>query len=281
MHHQYRGKNIPHAKDLRKNMTKEERKLWYEFLREYPLHFYRQRPIGNYIIDFYCPDRQLAIELDGSQHFENTEQRYDAARTDYLARLGIRVLRIPNNEILGNFRGVCEQIVALTSQSAALTAPLSGEPIHRRKENPMKKVTIYTDGACSGNPGPGGWGAILRYGERMKELSGGEKETTNNRMELLGAISALSALKEPCEVELYTDSQYLSNAINLGWLRTWKSKGWTRKGGELKNIDLWKELDGLLNTHSVKFFWVKGHADNEFNNRCDALAVAERDKYSV
>ena len=139
----------------------------------------------------------------------------------------------------------------------------------------MKQVTIYTDGACSGNPGPGGWGAILKYGAHEKELSGGEPSTTNNRMELLGAITALQSLHEPCQVSLYTDSQYLANAINLGWLRGWKQKGWRRKDGELKNVDLWQTLDGLLQTHKVQFFWVKGHADNVYNNRCDALAVAE------
>lgn len=144
----------------------------------------------------------------------------------------------------------------------------------------MKEVTIYTDGACSGNPGPGGWGAILEYKGQLRELSGGEGETTNNRMELMGVISALSALKEPCSVELYTDSQYISKAINEGWLKGWKAKNWSRKGGELKNVDLWKRLDGLLSTHSVSFHWVKGHADNEFNNRCDALAVAQRDKHA-
>ena len=142
----------------------------------------------------------------------------------------------------------------------------------------MKKVTIYTDGACSGNPGPGGWGAILLYMETERELAGGEKNTTNNRMELLGAISALTALKEPCEIKLYTDSQYLVRAINERWLQGWKAKNWTRKGGELKNIDLWQELDRLLGIHKVSFHWVKGHADNKYNNRCDELAVKERDK---
>ena len=143
----------------------------------------------------------------------------------------------------------------------------------------MKEVTVYTDGACSGNPGPGGWGAILEYNGRRKELSGGEKETTNNRMELLAAISALSALKEPCAVTLYTDSQYFSNAINLGWLRDWKRRGWRRKDGELKNPDLWQTLDALFETHKVKVVWVKGHAENEGNNRCDELAVMEREKF--
>jgi ribonuclease HI len=139
----------------------------------------------------------------------------------------------------------------------------------------MKKVQIYTDGACSGNPGPGGWGAILMYGEAEKELSGGEQSTTNNRMELIAVISALEALREPCEVELYTDSQYVSNAINLGWLESWRKKGWKRKGGEVKNPDLWIKLVPLLEMHDVTFIWVKGHAENEYNNRCDELAVEQ------
>ena len=144
----------------------------------------------------------------------------------------------------------------------------------------MKQVSIYTDGACSGNPGPGGWGAILIYKENRRELSGGEAETTNNRMELTGVITALQTLKEPCEVTLYTDSQYIVNAINKKWLAGWKAKNWKRKDGELKNIDLCQELDRLLSFHSVTFNWVKGHAENELNNRCDALAVSQRDKYS-
>ena len=144
----------------------------------------------------------------------------------------------------------------------------------------MKHVTIYTDGACSGNPGPGGWGAILQYGSAEKEMSGGEHQTTNNRMELLGVINALQALREPCIVDLYTDSQYICNAINQHWLAGWKKAGWKRKGGELKNPDLWQTLDGLLQTHQVSFHWVKGHADNEFNNRCDRLAVIQRDRHA-
>ena len=144
----------------------------------------------------------------------------------------------------------------------------------------MKSVEIYTDGACSGNPGPGGWACILRYGEMEKVLSGGEKQTTNNRMELLAAITGLEALKEPCEVTLTTDSQYLVNAVNQGWIHGWRAKGWRRKDGELKNPDLWQRLDALLGTHKVTFVWVKGHAENAFNNRCDALAVAEREKFA-
>ena len=144
----------------------------------------------------------------------------------------------------------------------------------------MKKVCIYTDGACSGLPGPGGWAARLTYGENARELSGGESATTNNRMELMAVISALTALKESCEVELWTDSQYIEKAINEGWLAGWKRRGWKRKGGELKNIELWQELDRLLGLHRVNFNWLKGHDGHEYNERCDALAVAERDKYS-
>ena len=144
----------------------------------------------------------------------------------------------------------------------------------------MKKVCIYTDGACSGNPGPGGWAAILSYNGHERELSGGEPATTNNRMELIAAISALEALKEPCEVELWTDSQYLARAGNEGWLAGWKRRGWRRKEGELKNPELWQALDALLARHKVSFNWLKGHDGHEYNERCDALAVAQRDKFS-
>ena len=143
----------------------------------------------------------------------------------------------------------------------------------------MKEVTIYTAGACSGNPGPGGWGAILQYGEQKKELSGGEKLTTNNRMELTGVITALSALKEPCRVTLYTDSRYIVDAVNLGWLKGWKAKNWKKKGGDVKNPDLWEKVCALLEIHDVTFVWVKGHADNPMNNRCDELAVIESKKF--
>ena len=145
----------------------------------------------------------------------------------------------------------------------------------------MKEVTIYTDGACSGNPGPGGWAAILIYGKHEKELSGGEEETTNNRMELSGAIAALGALTERCSVTLYTDSQYIERAVNEHWLEGWKKRGWRRKDGPVKNLELWQELDRLLGEHSVAVRWVKGHAEDEYNNRCDALAVRRRDEYAA
>ncbi len=143
----------------------------------------------------------------------------------------------------------------------------------------MKNVIIYTDGACSGNPGPGGWAAILCYGAARRELSGGEADTTNNRMELLAVIRGLEALKEECRVELCTDSQYIANALNNGWLRDWKKRGWRRRDGELKNAELWQALDALLQRHIVAARWVKGHAGDELNDRCDALAVAEREKF--
>lgn len=143
----------------------------------------------------------------------------------------------------------------------------------------MKNVTIYTDGACSGNPGPGGWAAILSYKGVEKEISGGERETTNNRMELTAVIQALDLLKEPCSVDVYTDSQYVSKAITEGWLKKWKAAGFTKKGG-LKNAEMWKTLDELLSRHQVVFHWVKGHAENEFNNRCDQMAVKEREKFA-
>lgn len=139
----------------------------------------------------------------------------------------------------------------------------------------MKKVVIYTDGACSGNPGPGGWGAILSYNGHMKEMSGGEETTTNNRMELQAAISALEALKEPCEVELYSDSKYLVDSVVKGWVCSWEKAGFIRKGKAVPNTDLWKRLLSLIRTHRVSFIWVKGHDSNEFNNRCDELAVSE------
>jgi ribonuclease HI len=141
----------------------------------------------------------------------------------------------------------------------------------------VKEVEIYTDGACSGNPGDGGWGAILIYKGKEKILSGYEKNTTNNRMELKAAIEGLRALKEPCSVKLYSDSAYLVNAFNKGWIYNWKRNGWTRgdKKEELKNQDLWKELERLTNVHSVDFIKVKGHSDNEYNNRCDKLATGE------
>lgn len=140
----------------------------------------------------------------------------------------------------------------------------------------MKKVIIYTDGACSGNPGKGGWGAVLRYGDIENEISGFEQETTNNKMELTAAIEALKRLKFPCEVELYSDSAYLINGFNQYWLKNWKAKGWkTASGDNVKNEELWRELDRLSAIHKITWIKVKGHADNEYNNKCDRMATDE------
>ena len=139
----------------------------------------------------------------------------------------------------------------------------------------MKKIEIFTDGACSGNPGVGGWGAILRFGEYQKELSGGEKNTTNNRMELTAVIEALKALKEPCEVVITTDSKYVSDAVTLGWAENWRKNGWKKADKKpALNVDLWEQLLELLSQHKVTFNWVKGHAGHPENERCDQLAVS-------
>lgn len=146
----------------------------------------------------------------------------------------------------------------------------------------MKEVTVYTDGACSGNPGPGGWGAILMYGRHRKELSGGEARTTNNRMELLSAIRALQALKEPCKVNLYSDSAYLVNAFQQGWVDNWRRNGWVNSRKQpVENQDLWKMLLEEMERHQVVFHKVKGHSDNAFNNRCDQLAREAIQQYGT
>ena len=144
----------------------------------------------------------------------------------------------------------------------------------------MKQIEVFTDGACSGNPGPGGWGAILRYEGHEKELSGGEKETTNNRMELTAVISALKALKEPCEVTLTTDSKYVCDAVLQNWVYSWRANGWKKSNKKpALNVDLWEQLLELLETHKVQFVWVKGHDGHPENERCDKLAVIETEKH--
>ncbi|MBE6776145.1 MAG: ribonuclease HI [Ruminococcaceae bacterium] len=144
----------------------------------------------------------------------------------------------------------------------------------------MKEVTVYTDGACSGNPGAGGWGTILVYKGIEKEMSGGAPETTNNRMELTAVIEGLKALKEPCKVTVVTDSQYVANGINLGWAQSWKANGWKKKDRKpALNPELWDELLSLISEHEVTIEWVKGHDGHPENERCDKLAVAESQKY--
>lgn len=139
----------------------------------------------------------------------------------------------------------------------------------------MKEVTLYTDGACSGNPGKGGWGAVLIFNQFKKEMSGGERSTTNNRMELTAAIEGLSALREPCKVKLYSDSKYLIDGITKGWAKSWKSKGWKKSDGKpALNPELWEKILELDAYHDIEYVWVKGHAGNEYNEICDRLAVA-------
>lgn len=141
-------------------------------------------------------------------------------------------------------------------------------------DNKIPEVEIYTDGACSGNPGPGGYGAILKYGSHVKEIAGGYRLTTNNRMELTAVIKSLQVLKKPCSVTIYSDSKYIVDAMNLGWVKKWVAGGWIKGDrSPVKNVDLWKELMGLLKPHRVAWVWVKGHSDNELNSRCDRLAV--------
>lgn len=143
----------------------------------------------------------------------------------------------------------------------------------------MKHIDIFTDGACSGNPGQGGWGAVLRYHGTEKELSGGEPETTNNRMELTAVIEALSALKEPCAVTLTSDSKYVIDAVTKGWVYSWKKNGWRKADKKpALNVDLWEKLLPLLDKHRVTFVWVKGHDGHPENERCDRLAVAQYTK---
>ena len=144
----------------------------------------------------------------------------------------------------------------------------------------MKTVTLYTDGACSGNPGPGGWGAILEYKGVEKEFSGGEDQTTNNRMELTAVIEGLKKLKEPCIVELYSDSKYVIDGLEKGWAKSWQSRGWKKADKKpALNPDLWEQLLALTEVYTMRYHWVKGHADNPKNNRCDQLAVAQSQQY--
>ena len=271
---------------LRKEATPEEKHLWYDFLKSYPTPFHRQVPFGPYFLDFYCAKARLGVELDGSQHYEEEKQRHDQIRTEFLKKTyQIEIVRFTNLDIKQNFEGVCLTIHQEVKRRAPSSAPSGGTfpPEGGRlygQEVSMKTVTIYTDGACSGNPGPGGWGAILMYGPHKKELSGGEARTTNNRMELTGVITALEALKEPCAVELYSDSKYVIDALEKGWAKGWRARGWVK--GDKKpalNPDLWARLLELCEYHTVNLHWVKGHASNPYNNRCDELAVAESRRF--
>ena len=272
------------AQRLRREMTPEERHLWYDYLKDYPIQFRRQKPFGKYVVDFYCDGAKLVVELDGSQHYEDDGQEYDRRRTCYLQEVEkVHLVRYTNLEVKNNFEGVCADIdraVKLAFPSSVTAAPCHLPPGEGFYGERMKTVTIYTDWACSGNPGPGGWGAILMYGPHTKELSGGEAQTTNNRMELTGVISALALLKEPCRVELYSDSKYVIDGLGKGWAKGWRARGWVKSDKKpALNPDLWGRLLDLCEKHDVHLHWVKGHAENQYNNRCDQLAVAQSQKY--
>ena len=270
-------------------MTKEERHLWYDYLKENAVQFRRQVPVGPYFLDFYAYKVRLAIELDGSQHYAEQGQNYDVRRTEYLKREhGIDVIRFSNADVMQNFEGVCQSIgleverrVQAAGRPSSASHSLGTFPQGKAvKEDTMKTVTIYTDGACSGNPGPGGWCAILEYNGTEKMLSGGEAMTTNNRMELTAVIEALLALKESCVVELYSDSKYVIDALEKGWAWGWRKKGWIKSDKKpALNPDLWELLLGLTSQHEMRYHWVKGHEQNEKNNRCDQQAVLESQKF--
>ena len=274
------------SQKLRKEATPEENHLWYDFLKDYPVQFRRQVWFGPYILDFYCAKAKLGIELDGSQHYTEETKEYDQRRSNFLEiNYQIQLIRFSNLDFKQNFEGVCLTIHQEVKRRSPSSAPSGGTfPPEGGRQNWreafMKTVTIYTDGACSGNPGPGGWGAILLYGPHKKELSGGASRTTNNRMELTGVISALEALKEPCVVELYSDSKYVIDALEKGWAKGWKARGWIKSDKKpALNPDLWERLLELCQYHQMNLHWVKGHASNPYNNRCDELAVAESQKF--
>ncbi len=150
-----------------------------------------------------------------------------------------------------------------------------------QSDKTRKEVQVFSDGACSGNPGPGGWGAILRYKDAEKELSGGETETTNNRMELMGVIAALESLKEPCRAKVFTDSQYIAKAFTENWLENWQKNGWKTAGKKpVKNRELWERLLVQATKHELEWQWIRGHAGHPENERCDQLAVAARDRFA-
>lgn len=188
--------------------------------------------------------------------------------------------RLHEEEYAPTFYMVNHVAARTSAPPAAPQATPIPKPAPNKKTTGRSAVTIYTDGACKGNPGPGGWAAIMIVGNHAKELSSGERETTNNRMELLGAINALSSLKYPCSVTLHSDSKYLTDAFNKGWSKGWQKNNWrTASKSPVKNVELWKQMIELTKVHDVTFVWVKGHDGNPYNNRCDELAVAEAEKF--
>lgn len=262
-----------------------------EYLKLKKIYYKTQRdtlecvnPRTNYPMpyDFELPEYRVIIEVQGEQHYkfipyfhgspENFEyQKWkDEQKKMHAEENGYQVLYINYSAIeTGKYKSIIDQMLINTPK------------IYIEKENHMKPVVqIYTDGACSGNPGPGGWAAILLYKTHKKEFSGGEASTTNNRMELMAVIQALSRLKLPCVVELWSDSAYVIDGISKGWAKKWRANGWKRPNKKpALNPDLWERLLKLTEKHEVHYHWVKGHAANSYNNRCDKLAVAESRKF--
>ena len=225
--------------------------------------------------------RVFVIDEDGERELPLMETETELFEEFVLEMQGRGKCRVSAED---SFLATRVALSARESQDTGKIVPIiapTPAPLKAEKPSFVKggKVKIYTDGACKGNPGPGGWGCILVYGEIEKELSGGEKQTTNNRMELSAAIAGLEALKAPCEVELWSDSKYLIDAITKGWARSWKAKGWKKSDGKpALNSDLWERLLALLAIHTVKFVWVRGHNGHEYNERCDRLAVSAAER---
>lgn len=195
---------------------------------------------------------------------------YEQGRAYALSSISQDILHNPEA-----FAQWCNQFVAALKQPVVIPQPVVQPVAVQNQGSPVPQITIYTDGACSGNPGPGGWGAVLMIGDRFKELWAAEEHTTNNRMELMAAIQALSALKKPCSVTLHSDSAYLVNAFNRDWLSSWIKHGWVKTDkSPVENRDLWEQLIELTNRHHVTFVKVKGHSGDKWNARCDELAVA-------
>ncbi|MBQ2987855.1 MAG: ribonuclease HI [Clostridia bacterium] len=241
----------------------------------------RLRIVGSEGVLEVCDGRVTVIDNEGKRELNIVQSERELFEEMILEMRGGEKCRVSAED---SFFATRVALTARESQDTGKTLPIvpAAPALAETKKAPAKgaKVTLYTDGACKGNPGPGGWGCVLVYGDNEKELSGGEAKTTNNRMELSAAIAGLSALKTPCEVELWSDSKYLVDAITKGWARSWKAKGWKKSDGKpALNPDLWERLLELLAVHKVTFVWVKGHDGHEYNERCDRLAVAAAERY--
>lgn len=219
-------------------------------------------------VRFYCGK--------GESYAQTREYPYGTSQTQIEGEFQVYLAEINNAsnwELTEEYQQGMIQEIDKAYEAAGKTQP---------QKTATGNVMVFTDGSCSGNPGPGGWGAILRFDGHEKELSGGEKDTTNNRMELTSVIEALSALKKPCTVTVVSDSKYVVDAIEKGWLNNWKAKGWRKSDKKpVLNRDLWERMDELLQKHTVRFQWIEGHAGHPENERCDTLAVAQTQKFKA